>query len=289
MGKYILIFIISIVTFIISISCKQKNQEEDTNFETKKTKIIATIFDSLNTEQEVEGFIRQTDSFLSKFELKKIADFRRIYSDNEDRDFATKTIAASQGVTESFYKADLDNNGFTDLLVIGDDNSCSSTAYENCNFSAILFMNFGQDSIQINKLNKDYGHYSFVPKFESIKGKDYLKIFSPNDYDVYDDSTNNYISTLTYKFNGLIEAGQSNDNLNIEQIEFSTGGCFGTCPVFTLKIDKERNAKFIAEHYNFSQEINDADFEKIEGKFHTTIKGKNYQEIISQHYKTVIL
>ncbi len=179
MKKYIILFTVSLATFLISISCKQKNQVSDTNPELKEATIITSIIDSLNTKQQIEGFIRQTDSFLSKFELRKIADFRRIYPDNEDLDLATKKIAALKGVTESYYKADLDNNGFTDLLVIGDDNSCSSTAYESCNFSAILFMNFGNDSIVINRLNKDYGHNSFVPKFESKKGKNYLNIFSP--------------------------------------------------------------------------------------------------------------
>ena len=61
----------------------------------------------------------------------------------------------------------------------------------------------------------------------------------------------------------------------IEKIEYSTTRCFGTCPVFSLTINPDRNTEWDAKMFN---KING---EKVSGKFHTKINKKEYNEIVN--------
>ena len=57
--------------------------------------------------------------------------------------------------------------------------------------------------------------------------------------------------------------------------------CFGTCPVFELKIDSNKNAEFYAEMYNFSDTLSEFNVnDNGEGKFKTFIKEKDYENLI---------
>lgn len=62
--------------------------------------------------------------------------------------------------------------------------------------------------------------------------------------------------------------------------------CYGTCPVFTLKLNKSGSSEFIAENYIFFKH-DDPDFEKKsqkafekgEGTFKTGIKKADFQNL----------
>ncbi|CAA7194682.1 DUF6438 domain-containing protein [Chryseobacterium potabilaquae] len=68
------------------------------------------------------------------------------------------------------------------------------------------------------------------------------------------------------------------------KIEYEAGGCFGSCPIFTIAINPDRTAILEAEHFNFNknQTFSKSDFSKPrEGTFTTTIKEKDYQKLLS--------
>ena len=64
---------------------------------------------------------------------------------------------------------------------------------------------------------------------------------------------------------------------SIEKIEYQTTRCFGTCPQFNIVIDKAKNATFNAQHHNRK----DKNEKEIKGKYKTTIKDKDFDEIIN--------
>ncbi|KAA0127749.1 hypothetical protein FY557_11340 [Chryseobacterium sp. SN22] len=117
-----------------------------------------------------------------------------------------------------------------------------------------------------------------------IDGKDYLKVITEEtEENLYSER---YVTThmlvskiLDYQFDGLVEYNPNPSHHSIQKIEFRTDMCYGTCPVFTLKLDKSGLSKFIAENYNFFKR-DDPDFEKKshkafkkgEGTFETGIK-----------------
>ncbi|MDQ1163067.1 hypothetical protein QE422_003435 [Chryseobacterium sp. SORGH_AS 447] len=251
--------------------------------------------DSLRTDSEVESFVRNskfdTSDRYSKFILKTIQSFTGTSTDITDR---LKRAADSLGVTKSFYKGDFDHNGLTDLIFIGDDQSCqgvSSDTHETYSYdsSINLLLDFGKH-YKLTSVNPTYFDFA-VPVVLNIDGKDYLKVITEEiEEDLYSDryaTTHKLVSKiLDYQFDGLVEYNSNPSHHYIQKIEFTTGMCYGTCPVFTLKLNKSGLSKFIAENYNFFKS-NDPDFEKKshkafkkgEGNFETKIKEADLQNL----------
>ncbi len=63
---------------------------------------------------------------------------------------------------------------------------------------------------------------------------------------------------------------------SIEKIQYLTKGCFGTCPIFEITIDKNGKAKFVAEAFNFVEKFT----KEIEGRFKTTILASKYKSLV---------
>lgn len=263
--KFLILFLGCII-----VSC-QNIKSEDTF---SKAKLIPSKIDSLKSRFEVENLIRNCDSNYKKFELKRIEELDRDY----ERDSLTKLLAKKLKVNSSFFKADFDNNGLTDLLVIGDNKKCYY-GFENksCDFNSLVLLNFKGGNYKISNVERTSFNYSFVPKIEYINNNVVLVIYNPkSEYrgHVYEKER---IDTLTYKFDTFIELVNNHKQSNIEKIEYSTSPCFGTCPVYTLTIDNKKNAVLLAKEYNFSDEYNDND----EGFFNGKIEDEKYNELIN--------
>ncbi|MFT3796481.1 hypothetical protein [Flavobacterium sp.] len=96
---------------------------------------------------------------------------------NESQDSIGKIIADSLGINKNFYKADFDNNGYTDLLIIGDNHTCWGTN-GSCDFSSFVLMNFEKDSI--NAIDIKNNHHSFiVPRIIYENKQPFLEINIP--------------------------------------------------------------------------------------------------------------
>lgn len=250
-----------------------------------------STIDSLRTDSEVESFVRNgtfgTSGRYSKFILKTVQNFTKNTSGISDK---LKRAADSLGVTKSFYKGDFDHNGLTDLIFIGDDQSCQGISSDtkepySCDSSINLILDFGK-GYKLISVKPTYFDFA-IPLVMNIDGKDYLKVITEEtEDDLYTDQYKLVSKILDYQFDGLVEYNPNPTHHSIQKIEFTTDMCYGTCPVFTLKLNKSGSSEFIAENYNFFKH-DDPDFEKKshkafkkgEGTFKTEIKKSDFQNL----------
>lgn len=246
--------------------------------------LYSSEIDDLQTVEEVQSVIRKTDTLFKKYEIKKIGDFKR--SDNISF-IENQKLAKKFDVDKAFYKTDFDGNGFTDLLVTGDQHTCFTTAYgqdedESCSYNPIVLLNFGRGSYRIIDISQGIDD-CLTPKIKKVNNRTILSVYKPvvKDWEKKTFEDTPFVQDLEYKFGEFIEYNSNDKNyIPITKIEFSTSGCFGTCPVFQMTIDQNRKATFIAEHFNFSDD-DESWSENIEGKFHTVIDEKNYNMLIN--------
>jgi len=241
---------------------------------------IYSKIDSLESEQQVQNFVRTSikkDSAFAKFELRKIYDFNT----HTVSDLIKKT-ADSLKINKNFYKGDFDNNGFTDLIIIGDDGSCSGMKplengeYESysCDFSVLCILDLG-DRFLVKNLQQNHQD-EVIPYISKINNRDYIKVFyEESNFDSFGFINKISNKILSFKFDDFIEYNPNVKNHDVQRIIFETSGCFGTCPIFKLEISKFGNAKFIAESYNFSKKYS----RKPEGTFITFLNFISLQEL----------
>lgn len=220
--------------------------------------------DSLNSTDEVERLVASFyhDQY-QKFTLIKNRDDYQDYKRRfRGRDFCRR-IADSLGISQSFYKADFDNNGLTDLLAIG--------KYYDFNISVL--MNYGPDSLVLNRLTRRNFQECTFPKITMDAVIKYYYMSQPQWLEKKKQTLQQ--KDLVFKFGDFIEMNSTPKAYEITKIEYQTGMCFGTCPAFSLEINKDRKAKFKAEYYNRKTKNS----EEIKGTFKTVIQEKAYSTI----------
>ncbi len=140
--KLLKLFIV--LTFFIS--CKKKDPFI-------KAKAIKSEIDTLETQKDIENYIHKIDTIYKKFELKKIEDF-----DRGTEDSLNKILAKKVKMYDCFLKSDFDNNGLTDLLIIGDNHDCISfrpgiEGEKSCDYSTLVLMNYN-NKINVSKTKR---------------------------------------------------------------------------------------------------------------------------------------
>jgi len=230
----------------------------------KKSKI-----DSLINEKEVENFVRSIDYYNYNFDYENfiISNIQKVKTKYNEKYFLCKKIADSLNVTKSFYKADFDKNGLTDILVIG----------SNYYFSTFVIMDFGNDNLKIYRLTRKIFPEFAVPEIIKKDNKTLINYYYIEHQNWREKIKKEDIikKTLIYKFGDFIEYNGNPKDYNIEKIEFQTSMCFGKCPVFNIKIDNNKNATFIAQIYNKNRKE-----KEIQGEFKTIIKEEDYNLIV---------
>ncbi|WP_348678528.1 DUF6438 domain-containing protein [Flavobacterium coralii] len=269
--KYL--YILLIISF-----CSCQNKEMQINGIATHTTLKPSKIDSLNTPEKVENFVRTLDPYLTKFTLKSMQDFNRPYPN----DSIAKNLATKFGVSLSYYKADFDDNAYQDMLIIGDSHNCTTTAMDgSCSFDCFAIMNFSCDSIKLVNFVDMVGNM-IVPQIIFDGNKPLLKLTKPHKLHP---SNNKNIEAgsaiLTYKFDNFIEYNKQPANYEIETLEFSTSGCFGSCPIYKLTVKKDRSATFLAEAFNFNKDMENAVYGQHEGYFKGIIKVKDYNKLIN--------
>lgn len=274
------IFFLLIV--ISSISCK-KNTEIKVLFGNEdfiKENLIISKIDSLKTEKEIEKFVRSIDTTYSKFRLRKYEQFSFLGI----QDSLTLEFYKKLKFNHKYQKADLDNNGFTDLLVIGDDNNCyTGNDKTSCSFTPLVIMNFN-GSYKLETINL-VSFSKIIPKIEYFNNQAFLSVFKITqvEYKVFEEEK----VILTYKFGGFIEYNNNPKKYTINKFKFSTNGCFGICPVFDLSICKDSISTFRAIEYNFS-DCGFFDIKSKEEQLSRKDEGVFYQFISKKDFNTLI-
>lgn len=159
-------------------------------------------------------------------------------------------------------KADFDNNGKTDLLVVG--SSLRPMAF------CILAMN---DRYEIKLITRALFEACTIPIIEDNKIACF-KVAENNHENNYEQPKLKK-TTLTYKYGGFIEENQKPAKHKIKRVEYSTTRCYGSCPMFSMKISSNRKAVWNAMVFN---EVND---QEVEGEFYTTITEDKYNDPVN--------
>lgn len=245
---------LTLLIFVLFIACNQKP-------EFVKAKLIKSQVDNISTSLQVENYIRKIDTNLNNFKVKRFQDM--FIGERNLQDSISRITADSLKINQSFYKADFDNNGYTDLLFFGQ--QCSTWRENtNCNFGCAVVLNYGENKLsKIVSIQPDQDTY-IVPKPIFIDKQPLIEIYKPSKFSWPDKekyASKNKI-TLIYKFDEFIEYSKKDIEHNIEKIEFTTSGCYGTCPVFELTLMDNHIGIFKPHRFNFSDDYENAKEEK---------------------------
>jgi len=238
-----------------------------------KTPIIQSEIDRLKTKSEIENFIRKSDTNYKKYELKNLQDFNR----NTSNDSTNKILANKLNVKTNYTKVDFDNNGYTDLLAIGDNHTCFGDGEKSCSFSPIVVMNNKENKPKIFHIDKEWGN-SIVPKVEYINSQPFLVVYKKTLVDWKKKKYSDSKAILTFKFGDFIEYNENPKKNKISKIEFRTSGCFGSCPVYKLTLNRDSLSIFNAQYYNFNKK-DEVGYGKEEGVFSTKISKVEFDKL----------
>ena len=207
--------------------------------------------DSIQNAEQITDLLTKIDANYEGFQVSNQLNFK---------DTLYQRLADSLDV-RPWYKADFDQNGQTDLMVIG------SSAHRPV---LCIFDEDGKYRIQPLLPQKTQ---KFL--FTTVEGNK-VQYYFENTTMIGEELKPREIdhTTLVYKFGGFIQMNENPSKKNIETITFSTTGCYGSCPVYNLEIQKDRSAKFEAIKFNT------IDNRKMLGIYTSTIAQKDYNQII---------
>ena len=201
---------------------------------------LANDIYNLQTKDDVQKFLVKVNSKWEKYDFFE----------------STQKVDTSAYGKGNFFKLDLDNNGLTDLVING--------KY----FFAVTDNGNGKyESHFIDRGTFMLDKYTL----KSIVYKDKIPLLIIGGFSEYNFEKNNdtKTDTLFLKFGEFYEYNSKPGNLKIEVISFSTSHCFGTCPVFELKITADGTTKYNAIEYNDKK-----------GKFKTVLDTVTFNKLL---------
>ena len=214
----------------------------------------------LTTEKEVQLFMDSLfDENEPKFKVGSIHKATGRYA----RDTALIELADSLGLKDSFYKADFDENGIMDIVVSGN-------YYEDFRYFAIMFQKNNQ--CRLFWLSRRMFNERTLFRVIHLKRKPALE-YHHFPYLVKKGQKPAFIKkTLVFYAGDFVEYNSNVKKHKIEKVEYNTGYCFGTCPVFELTIDSKRNAQLNARSHNKSKNT-----KSLRGHFITRVNKSDYK------------
>lgn len=206
--------------------------------------------DSIQNAEQISNLLVKIDSGYVTFEVNKNLEF------NEKRQ---KKICDSLHI-EPWVKADFDNNGLTDILIIGN-------WYR---YSILCVLDKGSKYEIIPITQGTLKEYIF-PVVTENKIKCYFEIYPKNKAFILENIT------LGYMFGGFVEENLKPASHKIEKIEYSASGCggYGRCSVFSLTINSDGKADLFAKQFNY---IND---KEVEGDYKAIISRDKFEELVN--------
>jgi len=218
----------------------------------------ANKIDSLRSDEDVVAFLKMIDENFRSEKYNKI-DLRS--TEMLRKEMSCNGIA-EQWQVNNWEKTDFNQDGLTDLLVI-------LYWYD---YGVYAVIDKGNNNFRLETLT-----YNIYKKCELAKP---VKLNDEQLLLIYQEKTSGgtggqpvkmvyETDTLIYKYGGFVEYNKLHPEHKIDSIQFRTGFCFGSCPVFTIRFDKTGNAEYDAGSYNPKQ-----------GKFTTTLKKENLDRIL---------
>ncbi|AQS93158.1 hypothetical protein BXQ17_03280 [Polaribacter sp. BM10] len=202
------------------------------------TFVSANQIDSLKSSKDVEEFAKKV---YPKFTEFKWSEFK-IISTEEIR----AKISCKEGYDllemKNWEKVDITNDGKTDLIL---------TAYWGTTLYSYAIVDRGNNNFKTYRLSKNV--FGNCELFKPIKKDDlnYLKTYIKKQEEIGLMEYEELIikDTLVFKFQEFVELNKNPTKYRIKEIEFQTSGCYGSCPVFNLKINYKGNAEFNVQAY----------------------------------------
>ena len=204
MKKLFSIVLSILVAFCFFNICKAQKKESEFNNKIDNIKTVDDIdklLDSIDKKRFDTYIVRE------KLEVETVA----------CGDLAKEVQA------KSWTKADFDNNGYTDILIIGDSGRDSVVILDN-----------GQNNFIYKNLSKGIFSDCSLPVVVNTEKQTLINYYENGNY--YKNGSQLNPKVLIYKFGDFVEITNSPQTYKIEKIEYKTSGCFGTCPVFELTI-----------------------------------------------------
>jgi len=207
----------------------------------------ANRIDQLSTDRQVAKFIISLDS--TRLKPDRGSSFS-IFSTDE---IALRLKPMKIDGVKNWQKVDFNKDGRTDLLVI---------AWWS-GLNPFIAIDLGNEQYKLIRLNYGPGELEPAKVLETKAGplllfyteKRFpgLKPFWGKDSVVRD--------TLIYKFDRFVNYNPRPKKIKIKSITFKTGGCYGNCPIFTVKVDRSGTANYESNDY----------YAKLKGRYHTEI------------------
>lgn len=245
----------------------------------EKAEIIPSKVDSLNNTIQIRNYLSVIDTNLRYFQPLSIQQLETDHA--EIADSIMRILAKNLDIDKAYYKEDFDNNGYLDLLVLGGmGNDYTPLPNELYTYESFAVINFGKvKAPKLISLRRKM-HLLDVPEIVQSEEGPMLLIHSPEKMQGPDAKITDTISIkLAYHYGGFAEYNRQPVDNHIEKIEFESGACFGTCPIYKLTINKDRSAVFLAEHYNFDKDKKSYDYLKKEGEFKGKINAADYENL----------
>jgi hypothetical protein len=202
------------------------------------TSCSSNEIDNLQSREEVNTFLR----------TKIDGGWAEVLSEPATADTATYG-------KNNFFKLDLDANGSTDLVVNG--RYLYAVTHEG-NGKYIKHLIDREYSINTKHILVTIIHPNNTPLLVVRSYNTLLRHL--------EDMTK--LDTLILKSGDFVEYRPTPTKLQVRQINFSTSGCFGGCPIFELAIQADRVAKYHAIRYNkksgsFTARIDSAAYSRL--------------------------
>lgn len=255
-------------------SCKQKGNPDETETvkqpealklpDFKANPHLSSTLDALSSNNEILDYIIKKDSNFRGFYLPVLSELS-IYGDDEGDIF--KGAALKNNIKGNVYKADFDNNGYTDLLLLGAWGGSSSAKPGRIYFyNPYVFMNYG-DSLKAVDISKM--HRAGLPVIEYSDKEPVIKIIQPyvNKTQRQENKKSDSISYMKWVDIGFAELNKKPMQYDIEKIQYATSPCYGTCPLFELHIDNNGSVIFLADQFNDNGKREIAGDTAYKGKF----------------------
>jgi len=217
--------------------------------------VLANKIDQLKTDKEVADFIVSLDSI--RFHSKYSPQFTIL---SDEAIWARSKDAAAVKATK-WEKVDLNNDGRTDLVVLG-------LWYSLNPFVAI---DLGNDKFKLIRLS--YSSFNESEPAKIIRKNDgpfllfYVQKRFPDPKQIFGrDSV--VIDTLIYKFDAFIEYSPILATKKISAVTFTTNTCLGTCPKFSITVNNMGEADYFGDS-----------FAKPSGKNHTALSKPDLKQL----------
>jgi len=136
--------------------------------------------------------------------------------------------------TNSFYKADVDGNGLTDLIVDG--------------WRATVILDKGNVYEEHRVDNTLFFSRYIFKNMVKVPGQPLMLIYE--DRASYRPHEKTGIDTFVFKFGDLVEYNEHPRDQHIKKLKLSATGCYGTCPIYDLEVNADGTMWLNAEMYN---------------------------------------